>query len=89
MTKKQLLEIKVTVRDPDVLARVSPAAMARYLEARGWRQKKGLRWAVKGFEVLVPDRSSYLDYALRISNLLDALGKIENRSELAILSDLL
>ncbi len=46
-------------------------------------------WAGDDDEVLVPLRSDLRDYALRMGDLLRTLAKVEDRSQLSIVADLL
>lgn len=90
--------MKAQIRDVDALRALKPLEVSAYLRAKGWRQASDLRgkaslWllAREGdeFDVTVPQRREMGDYALRISEVLETLAKVEQRSELDVLRDLL
>jgi len=69
--------------------------VASYLRASGWAQAEAQegRYAIwtrgDDYEAFLPLRHDVRDYALRMGDLLGLLSKVEDRSQLAILSDLL
>ncbi len=90
--------MKVRIRDADALRALKPLEISVYLRAKGWRQTadingKASLWILANegieFDVTVPQRRDFEDYALRISEVLETLAKAERRSELDILHDLL
>ena len=96
MTNLDLRQVRAIVTDADVLGRLEPAAVAAYMERRGWtraHERAGgaiwTRWldhsAVK---VFVPNDPAVADFALRMGALLARLAVTEDRSQLAVLVDL-
>ena len=96
MTNLDLRNVRVIVTDAEVLGRIEPAAVATYLQRGGWlrahERANGAIWtrwlgdhAVK---VFVPDDPVVADFALRVGALLGALAVAEDRSQLAVLTDL-
>ncbi len=90
--------MKVQIRDVDALRALKPLEVSAYLRAKGWRQAADLHgkaslWLLTSegneFDVTVPQRRDMGDYALRISEVLETLAKLEQRSELDVLRDLL
>lgn len=91
--------MKVTVRDRQVFETIEPSVLAEYLQANCW-EKVGLFyeytwiWHKKDdagelFEVKQPTRKDFDDYGLLIGDTLKELERLENRSQLEILSDLI
>ncbi|NJK76629.1 MAG: hypothetical protein HC942_24845 [Microcoleus sp. SU_5_6] len=91
--------MKVTVRDRQVFETIEPSVLAKYLQANSW-EKVGLFyeytwiWHKKDgagelFEVKQPTRKDFDDYGLLIGDTLKELERLENRSQLEILSDLI
>src|SRR5262249_26047399 len=80
-----------------VLGSIEPTAVSSYLRQVGWVQRgqrrTGFVWSRqtggREFVVFLPDDRTYGDYALRMSEVLCELGKVEDRSHIAILVDLL
>jgi hypothetical protein len=90
--------MKAQVNDIDALRALKPLEIAAYLRSKGWRQEadiqtKATLWlhSMDGDEedVTLPSRSEFGDYALRIQEVLRTLSKVEQRSEIDILRDLL
>src|SRR5579872_565006 len=85
------------IRDPGLLRSVRPESIHLYLESRGWRphlkvSEFGSVWHSvqnRSIELLVPDTAAIGDYANRLGDLLADLERVENRSQLNILSDIL
>lgn len=91
--------MKVTVRDRQVFETIEPSVLAEYLQAHCW-EKVGLFyeytwvWHKKDdsgelFEVKQPTRQDFDDYGLLIGDTLKELERLEKRSQLEILSDLI
>ncbi|MGL5059639.1 MAG: hypothetical protein ACRC62_06625 [Microcoleus sp.] len=91
--------MKVTVRDRKVFETIEPSVLAEYLQAHCW-EKVGLFyeytwvWHKKDdsgelFEVKQPTRQDFDDYGLLIGDTLKELERLEKRSQLEILSDLI
>jgi hypothetical protein len=70
-----VLQVGMIVPDAEALDRVTPAALARYLAARGW--------------VMFPPSPGFGDHRTRISDVLEVLASVEERTQLAVLVDLL
>jgi hypothetical protein len=92
-----LRRVRAIVTDCEVLGSIELAAVSSYLRQVGWVQR-GLRrtgsvWSRqtggREFVVFLPDDRTYGDYALRMSEVLCELAKVEDRSQLGILADLL
>jgi hypothetical protein len=91
--------MKVTVRDRKVFETIEPSVLAEYLQAHCW-EKVGLFyeytwvWHKKDdlgelFEVKQPTKQDFDDYGLLIGDTLKELERLEKRSQLEILSDLI
>ena len=73
------------------MLRLSPLALADYLQARGWCQDedvpaKGTVWIYhdeKGnvYEIMLPNNRALGDFAIRMSEAIHTLEMVENRSE--------
>ncbi len=87
--------MKADIRDVASVAILPPLDVASYLRATGWSRgelKEG-QYAVwtrdDDFEALLPLRSDFRDFGLRMGDLLRTLSAAEDRSQLDVLSDLL
>ena len=89
--------IKVTIRDPVILSTIEPPEVVRYLQATGWKKEseQAGKWSIwlqeregEEYEVTVPLRTQYRDFAFRISDILCVLEVFEKRSQLEIFQDL-
>jgi len=90
--------MKVSIQDDDALRAIGIAALSAYLRSSGWQQTRliGDRAAIweqrndrgEEFEVLVPQKLSLDDYALRIGQAIHTLSVVEDRSELDIYADI-
>ena len=87
--------MKVSIRDAEALGSIRPLEFAAYLRAAGWRQVVSEQgryaiWRLDGApeDLLLPLDRGFRDYPNRIGEALMLLERTENRSELAILSDL-
>lgn len=92
--------MKVTVRDSEILKSIEPGVLVSHLRTKGWYEKAriydndGAVWRLKDNsgdeeEILLPIKQNLGDYAARISDVLKTLERVENRSQLEILSDLI
>jgi hypothetical protein len=89
--------MRANIRDARILSEVQPLNLFAYLRGRQWRElervEKGSFWGKKDdegeVEVLLPSDSTLRDYANRISDLLKTLERVEGRSQLEIIEDLL
>lgn len=86
--------MKATITDPDALHAVAPNAIHAYLRAHGWRHVEayGDKGDVYGLddapEIVAPASSDFGDYALRVGEIIDILGRVEDRAQLQVLRDL-
>ncbi len=87
--------MRATIRDPQTLAGVRPRDLAGYLRVKGWQQRDlspgRSIWTIgangDSFEILLPLDDSFRDYALRISDVLRTLERVEDRSQLEVIAD--
>lgn len=89
----------VTVRDPDILSNLDPQKLTSYLQAQEWRKESqiGNKESVwikttdfsEEFDVTLPLNPGVRSYALQMAEILSILEKVEGRSQLDILSDLI
>ena len=89
----------VTVRDPDILSNLDPQKLTSYLQAQGWYQEShvGNKESVwikttdfgEEFDITLPLNPRVRSYVLQIAEILSILEKVEGRSQLDILSDLI
>lgn len=89
----------VTVRDPDILSNLDPQQLTNYLQARGWQQESQIGnsetvWFISTprgaeFDISLPLNPKTRSFALRMVEILETLEKVEGRSQLDILSDLI
>ena len=90
------MRAEITDTDTDTLRSIRPLDIASYLHATGWQNPEDLGdkaslWTMPGdsdAEVVVPKRQSFSDFGLRVSEVLQTLGRIEQRSQLNIFSDI-
>jgi hypothetical protein len=91
--------VKVAIQDSATLRAVRPLELAAYLRANGWRQEadigdgKGSLWLLhrsdgSEYDVTLPAKRDLADYALRMSEVLHTLAKVERRSQLDVLRDI-
>lgn len=90
--------MKVAVQDSATLRSLKPLELAAYLRANGWRREadlhgKGSLWQIHGsdgseFDVTLPAKRDFADYALRMSEVLRTLAEVERRSQLDVLRDI-
>lgn len=91
--------MKVAIRDVSTLRGLKPLEIAAYLRAKGWRQEgefdgKASLWLLRPevgeeVDVTLPLRQDLGDFALRMSEILGTLARVEDRSQLDIIQDLL
>ncbi|MEO5365716.1 MAG: hypothetical protein H7831_05075 [Magnetococcus sp. WYHC-3] len=83
------------LRDSALMKELRPLEIAAYLRSTGWTQQSAAegKWAVwvKGdeYEILLPLQRGYRDFVLRMSEVLQVLERVEDRSQLMIFNDLL
>jgi hypothetical protein len=88
---------RANIRDAHMLYEIQPLNLFAYLRGRQWHEDKRLEngafWVKKtdegDFEILLPSNSGLRDYPNRISDLLKTLERVEGRSQLEIVEDLL
>jgi hypothetical protein len=89
--------MKATIRDVEALRAIRPTDLMTYLRATGWElsseSEKAAYWektteGATTFELLVPLRKDFGDFASRINEALETLETVETRSQLEIFSDL-
>ena len=90
----------VTVRDPSILSNLDPMQITAYLQSRGWLQENQINnkesvWVVSindeeydEFSITLPLNPKTRSYALRMAEILEILERVEGRSQLDILNDL-
>ena len=88
----------VQIRVSSALRRVSPTILRAYLEAHGWVQEETWRdrilvWSITHNqhvrEILAPLREQSDAYAVRISEVMESLAEIEERSQLEVYYDVI
>jgi hypothetical protein len=91
--------VKASIHDAATLSALKPLEVVAYLRATGWNKKAESRgkWSLwylidsdgNNFELGVPFSHELRDFAARMSDALDVLETVEDRSQLEILRDLL
>ncbi|MBF0628149.1 MAG: hypothetical protein HQL91_07995 [Magnetococcales bacterium] len=87
--------MKAMLRDSALMKELRPLEIAAYLRSTGWTQQSSSegKWAVwvkdDEYEILLPLQREYRDFALRMSETLQLLEDVEQRSQLMIFNDLL
>ena len=82
--------MEVSIRDPDALRAISPAALAAYARAAGWRQKELYRTHSSVYvgdelpEVVIPHTTSLGDYANAVGALVATFAQVIDQDELAV-----
>lgn len=85
--------MRARITDSAALRKISPSQIMAYLQARGAKQvgnfldRAGI-WALGNEEFLVPVAAEFADYAYRVADILAALERVEERSQLEIMDDL-
>lgn len=91
--------MKATIRDAEILKAIDPSQVASYLEMKGWHREslipeKASIWTFADeageeiAEVLLPLNPRFRDFSARMSEVLQALESIEQRSQLEIFESL-
>lgn len=87
--------MKAMLRDAALMKELRPLEIAAYLRSTGWTQQSSSegKWAVwvkdDEYEILLPLQREYRDFVLRMSETLQLLEQVEERSQLMIFNDLL
>ena len=89
--------IRVTIKDMKSLSAVNPIDVLSYLEAKGWQRRRVSDYQVVyvlsqpnlgEFEVVVPLDNMFVDYSIRVAELIQTLEIVEARSQLDVLEDI-
>ena len=90
--------MKVAIEDAATFRSLKPLEISAYLRAKQWYREADISgkadlWIYKKndgeeFDITLPNSRSFADYALRISEVLQTLSIVEERSELDVLRDL-
>jgi len=91
-----LRQVRAIVTDSQALSSLEPASVCGYLRRAGWTEagerRTGSVWTLRLSDgvatVFVPNDSGFADYPIRMTEVLAALAVVEDRSQLAILADL-
>ena len=87
--------MKAILRDSALIKELRPLEIAAYLRSTGWTQQSSSegKWSIwvkdDAYEILLPLQREYRDFALRMSEALQLLEHVEQRSQLSIFNDLL
>jgi hypothetical protein len=90
--------VRASVSDREQLQSLDPVEVASYLQSKGWQRtdsgyERAECWsfetnAGESLDVLVPTDATVGDFSLRMSELLQALEQVEQRSQMDILADI-
>lgn len=85
--------MRARITDSAALRKISPSQIMAYLQARGAKQvgtfsDRAAIWALGKEEFLVSVAAEFADYAYRVADILAALERVEERSQLEIMDDL-
>ena len=85
--------MRARITDSSALRKISPSQITAYLRAKGGEQvgtflDRAAIWTLGKEEFLVPVADEFADYAYRVADILAALERVEERSQLEILDDL-
>ena len=85
--------MRARITDSAALRKISPSRIMAYLQARGAKQvgkflDMAAIWTLGKEEFLVPLAAEFADYAYRVADILAALERVEEHSQLEILDDL-
>lgn len=85
--------MKALITDHKVFESLRPLDMVAYLRSEGWALAGYMGdaatvWRRQAQQILLPQDSSFVDYARRVAEILDTLAEVENRSQLEIVRDL-
>ncbi len=82
--------MKVSIRDPDALRAVSPAALAAYARSAGWRRGECYRTNSNIYtddvlpEIVIPRTANLGDYASVVRGLIETFAEVTEQDELAV-----
>jgi len=86
--------MKTSIGSFDSYASIPPSGVHAYLTNRGWKKlgayaDKGDIYQLADYpEIIAPANSDFRDYALRVSEIVDILGRVEERHSNSIVRDL-
>ena len=85
--------MRARITDSAALRKISPSQIMAYLRSKGAKQAgkfsdKAAIWTLGKEEFLVPLAAEFADYAYRVADILAALKRVEEHSQLEILDDL-
>lgn len=86
--------MKVSIRDKDALLAVSPAALAAYARASGWRRLEPYRVYSDVYtgrdlpEIIIPRNADLGDYASVVSTLIEIFAQVADQDETTIYREL-
>lgn len=85
--------MRARITDSAALRKISPSQIMAYLRSKGAKQvgkfsDKAAIWTLGKEEFLVPLAAEFADYAYRVADILAALERVEERSQLEIMDDL-
>lgn len=85
--------MRARITDSAALRKISPSQIMAYLRSKGAKQvgtfsDRAAIWALGKEEFLVPVAAEFADYAYRVADILAALERVEEHSQLEILDDL-
>jgi hypothetical protein len=89
--------MKISIHDRAPFEVLNPSDAAAYLQTTGWKEvehKPGNSsiwnrpWQEQTAELLLPLNRAYRDYVLRMSEVVQLIAALENRSQIEVLSDL-
>lgn len=85
--------MRARITDSAALRKISPSQIMAYLRSEGAKQvgkfsDKAAIWTLGKEEFLVPLAAEFADYAYRVADILAALERVEEHSQLEILDDL-
>lgn len=91
--------MNVTIKDIDFLQSIQPSQVTAYLQKTGWHQQKQIPdkatiWRKQNsagelVEIILPVHREIPGFTVSMSIILDSLEKVENRSQLDIISELI
>jgi hypothetical protein len=88
--------MKETIRDTTVIHSINPSRVTTYLRSKGWHEQQPISdlasvWTLEAdsgeFEILLPLKPDLRDFVIRMSEVLQTLASVENRTQLEILRD--
>ena len=85
--------MNVLITDAGALRHITPKLLGTYLGANGWERRETWKerivvWSMKATELLVPLREQSDSYAVRISEAVTLLARLEERSQLDVYYDI-